>query len=233
MNFFWSHNRKNVTENVFGIVYNKYCAVHSLIAPSGWHVATNAEWNNLGTSYDNAYVFADIRTETVYSPTHELKAVDGWSIQTRTPLPTNGSGMSIYPSGIVFGDGTKGGRQEFANFWTSDPAYYYFSTLIGAYKNIGYTNNTIYRHLQVYSVNHGFSLRLVKDSAVEWVEGTKLTDIDGNIYSAKLMADGKVWLTENYQTNTLRDGTPITYLKNKTDWANANYPAFTHYNIIE
>ncbi len=50
-----------------------------------------------------------------------------------------------------------------------------------------------------------------------------VTDIDGNVYETVLIGD-QCWMAENLKTTHLRDGTPIPYVTDDTEWGAGVHP---------
>lgn len=56
----------------------------------------------------------------------------------------------------------------------------------------------------------------------------KVTDADGNVYGTVVIGEQE-WLTENLKTTRYTDGTPITNVKDVTNWRNIDAPAYVWY----
>jgi uncharacterized protein (TIGR02145 family) len=60
-------------------------------------------------------------------------------------------------------------------------------------------------------------------------DDTQVSDIDGNTYPLQLIAD-EIWSTQNLRTKTYRDGTPIPYVEDPSEWANLTTGAWQYVN---
>ena len=220
------YNNQNIV--VYGQLYNWYAGNDVRIAQAGWHMPTNAEWNALAVSLGGTvhnYPTANPPTEKVQGPAAvAMKGTTLWSPPGGACAGTNSSGMNIPPSGVITSAGVANQRFTYGNFWCADQQ----TATLGRYKNFGATSCEIYRSLVNYDKHYGFCIRLVKDSAVGWVNGTKYTDYDGNEYTAKLMPDGKVWMTENLRVSRFNDGAVIPV--DPPDWSTTIYGAMHTYN---
>jgi len=205
---------------VFGNSYNWWVAAHPLIAPAGWHVSTNTEWNNLGVAYGGV-VSINSSSEKVNSPTKGLKSTGDtssgglWAVSSPATIGTDIHKFHVNPAGSINNVGISTDRSLYANYWTPDEV----SSSIGIYKQFGYNNLYMYRSLTHYDKRYGFSIRFVKNTAIGWVSGNTLTDFDGNTYSAELMADGKVWMTENFRGQHYNNGVQIPVVTGSTAWS--------------
>lgn len=208
---------------LFGKSYNWYAANYNTggasIAPAGWHLSTNAEWNALFAVYGSTVPLKSKGTVAT-------NPIGLWLDPDSPPNPamrgTNASGFNIPPGGIVQWNGTYGADKTYADFWTeqtkaisityplSHPLYpgtYH----PGSYKNFGYNGSNMYESSNDYIKQMGFSIRLVKDNTIGYTLGSEgtMTDIDGNIYPTKMMPDGKVWMTQNLRVSKYNNGVTI------------------------
>lgn len=199
----------------YGLLYNWYAAAHPKIAPPGWHVPTNEEWNRLGIGAGGEFG-GTAAAEYVDHISDTMKAVSGLWFPSPGNFctPTNTTGFTIFPSGYVTNEGISDTRSKFANFWCTDKQ----TSTLAKYKNISYLNCNIYRSLIDFDFHWGFSIRLVKNDPSGWVPGTTVTDIDGNVYQTKkyqqknqngTVFPDAVWTIENLRVSKLNDGTPI------------------------
>ncbi len=111
----WAHYANNSNfERPYGKLYNWYAAVDIRnICPSGWHVPSNSEWNNLKAFLGNA-------TEAG----GKMKSIG--TIESNTGLwrdpnknASNSSGFSGLPAGYRFTDGEFKDLGKLAYMWSS------------------------------------------------------------------------------------------------------------------
>ncbi len=133
----------------YGRLYNWYAVSDGRnIAPTGWHVATDAEWQTLSDSLGGDAVAGGKLKEV--GTTHWIDPNTG---------ATNESGFSALPGGyrwLYYGTHTDVGY--IAYFWSSTE----YKSNSAWYRYLYYTLSDIYRH----SINkeNAFSVRCVKDN---------------------------------------------------------------------
>jgi uncharacterized protein (TIGR02145 family) len=129
----------------YGALYNYYAASNPKIAPAGWHVPTEAEWQTL------------IQTLGA-NPGDKLKEMGTTHWAAPNTNATNESGLTALPGGLIDG-GTGDFIQLFytAAFWTSTETNATNATVF----QLVNTNSTV-SSASFYKSN-GYSLRLVKD----------------------------------------------------------------------
>ena len=64
---------------------------------------------------------------------------------------------------------------------------------------------------------------------IEILEGSKVKDIDGNVYLTVTIGD-QIWMKENLRTSTYKDGTPIVEVADSATWVNLTSGAYCWYN---
>lgn len=145
----WKYLQKSAynRNNAQGYLYNWHAINDARnIAPVGWHVATDAEWNTLIKNLGGASVAGGA-----------LKDVSAW---TDNQVNTNESGFSALPMGKINSDS---GLYE----WLDKAAYYWIKSLLSANGttassfNIKSSNNLIQK--QQSKKTDGLSVRCVKD----------------------------------------------------------------------
>jgi uncharacterized protein (TIGR02145 family) len=141
----YDNNTTNVS--TYGRLYNWYAVSDSRnIAPSGWHVPTNAEWQTLAD-----YLGGD---STAGGKMKE-SGTSHWS--SPNTGATNESGFSGLPGGCRNYYGYFYSLGYFANFWSAHEynAYYaWYRSLLYDYLDLT---------LNYYDLQYGFSVRLVRD----------------------------------------------------------------------
>ena len=216
-----------IAPQIYGLLYNWFAAHDTRLAQAGWHVATSTEWFALGLALGGSNNYP-----SVYSVSQKMKTpgnlTDGTGLWKKSINPgvegTNSSGLTVNPAGVVHSDGSPGARTTDADFWCSDDQ----SGSVGKYFNLNYSTQTLYRNTGVFPKNYGFSIRLVKDTGTTWNPGDTYTDYDGNVYTTAMMADGKVWLTQNLRVQHYNDGVLLS--TNPSDWSTRITGAIHTYN---
>ncbi len=133
--------------DTYGNLYNWYAVNDSRnIAPSGWHMPSNAEWQTLIDYLGGESVTGGKLKET--GTTH-------WDSPNKGA--TNESGFAALPGGYRYDNGFFYSLGGFANFWSSselDSGYAWYQRLYYDITDVGHVS---------YSKKGGFSVRLVRD----------------------------------------------------------------------
>jgi len=140
----WAYYNNDVNNNSsLGKLYNWYAVTDVKgLCPTGWHVATDADWTSLTSNYG-----------TDAAAGNELKAITTWTTPNSN---TNSSGFGALPGGgrggLDFGDLNNKGF-----WWTST----LFDASSSYARRLEYNTDTVIR----YSENnkYGFSVRCVKN----------------------------------------------------------------------
>jgi uncharacterized protein (TIGR02145 family) len=152
------YNNDSLNYSKYGKLYNWYAVNDPRgLAPSGWHVANEYEWNRL-------VVFADPNADTVcnYCASSQtaggpLKTIGLINWISPNTGANNSTGFSALPSGI---------RSEIGNFslvgnvafwWTANE----FDTWTASYRYVINVNATANRYY--IDKRHGYAVRLVKN----------------------------------------------------------------------
>jgi uncharacterized protein (TIGR02145 family) len=155
------YNNQAVNGVTYGKLYNWYALEDSRnIAPSGWHLPTNADWSGLMDYLSfNGYGFATNINEIAKS----IASQSGWQTDG-TPgtvgndqRSNNKSGLSALPGGYRYIDGTFKYNKSYCFWWTStdissDVAWYYY---LNSFSSFNFNDFTI--------KSLGMSVRCVKD----------------------------------------------------------------------
>jgi len=157
----WYNNDAATYKNKYGALYNVYVVKTGKLAPTGWHIPTDAEWTTLDKYLTlNGYNYDGSTWENKY--VKSLAATTGWMFDKyegtvgNDLLKNNRTGFSALPGGYrcrsVFSqEGTEG------NWWSSS----------------SYRGNTWYREMsyndRLFERNYtcdasGFSVRCVRDN---------------------------------------------------------------------
>jgi len=131
----------------YGYLYNWYAVDDSRnIAPSGWHVPSNAEWQTLVDYLGGDDVTGGKLKET---------GTNHW--ESPNEGATNESGFAALPGGYRYGGGNFYVLGYVAYFWSSTE----ISSNYAWYRLLDYDDASVYRSASYKQF--GFSLRLVRD----------------------------------------------------------------------
>jgi len=140
-------NNATNADTSYGRLYNWYAVTDSRnIAPTGWHVATDAEWQTLVDYLGGSSVAGGKMKEA--GTTH-------WS--SPNTGATNESGFSALPGGYRYGDGTYYDVGYYGYWWSATE----YSSDYAWYRGLRYYNSGVSRGYG--SKQGGFSVRCVGD----------------------------------------------------------------------
>jgi uncharacterized protein (TIGR02145 family) len=91
----WYNNDSSTYGNIYGALYNWYAVNTGKLAPTGWHVPTDTDWNVLITYLGGTFA----TREAIKEP-----GMAHWI--TPDTNATNSTGFSALPGGLRIGDGT-------------------------------------------------------------------------------------------------------------------------------
>lgn len=139
------YNDASASNTTYGKLYNWYAANSTKLAPVGWHVATEAEWQALVTCLGGTTVAGG-----------KMKAT---SVLWQAPNTgaSNSSGFNALPSGFKGSSGSYGSLGAVAYFWGSNQR----STAQGEYLVL----NNDFASVAFNGANKtfGYSVRCIKD----------------------------------------------------------------------
>jgi len=161
----WSYEGNESNVATYGRLYTWYAITDSRnICPSGWHVATNADWGTLiNYLIANGYNFDGKKAENNFGKAMAAKTnwapstTEGTVGNTDYPTKRNKSGFSGLPGGYRGPYGTFTGLGYSAFWWSCDE---YDSDEAGVY---GLGNDGRGLGVGTYGKHWGASVRCVKD----------------------------------------------------------------------
>ena len=109
----WYNNDEPANKNLYGALYNGYVISSGKLAPSGWHIPTDAEWTVLATHLGGEDIAAD-----------KLKEAGSFHWGMMNTGATNTSGFTALPGGYRLGTGQFIGN-GYVGFWWSSTTYGY------------------------------------------------------------------------------------------------------------
>jgi uncharacterized protein (TIGR02145 family) len=208
--------------NGYGYLYNYYSVIDARnIAPVGWHVPSDAEFNTL-----EAYLgMTSIEIAKSYDwrgtdQGTQMKNTTGWTVGNGT----NTSGFSAlsggyryYVTGVFYSLG------DLSYWWSStsvDPSTAWYRRLDG-------TQTKVYKG--AVDKNSGKYIRFIKDDSVDSIE---MTGNDGKIYPT-IKIGTQVWTKQNLAETKYRNGDLITKVTDNTAWSVLTTEAYCAYNNDE
>lgn len=184
------------------------------IAPDGWHVPTDAEFD--------AFI--------AYLTTNQggkLKETGLTYWNTPNTGATNEVGFNGRGSGQRGGNGIFGSIKLNGQYRTSDS--YTFTNAGGYQLSYNLTSFDNFKSPYQKPKTQGMSLRLIKDDPTGWVAGDTVTDAEGNVYQT-VMIGTQVWIASNWKCTKWSDGTPIDYVEANAAWAALTTAAWCYPN---
>lgn len=137
----------------YGKLYNSYAVSDSRnIAPTGWHVASDAEWTKL-TSY-----FPESNCAKSLASTTDWASSTGIGTIGCNSALNNSSGFCALPAGCLTGLGSFSGVGYEADWWTSDG----WAWMMFGDGTPLYSNDMV--HISTHTPSGGHSVRCVKDN---------------------------------------------------------------------
>ncbi|MEI6753331.1 MAG: fibrobacter succinogenes major paralogous domain-containing protein [Paludibacter sp.] len=152
----WYNNDAATYKNTYGALYNWYTVNTGKLAPTGWHVPTDAEWTIL-ENYVSAHLGAS------GSVAKALAATTNWTSSTTTGAPgniltiNNSSGFTALPGGYRSNYGL-GDAGNFGYWWSSTEYSAGNAWVRYLYDGSGYLGR------YYGSKYNGFSVRCVRDN---------------------------------------------------------------------
>ena len=114
--FCW-YNNDIINKNVYGALYNWYTVSDTRnICPTGWHVATDADWYALENYVDNTINDPNAEGWRGTSGATKLKSESGWNGGGNG---TDNYGFNLLPSGSRDIDGTFDDLTFIGYYWTN------------------------------------------------------------------------------------------------------------------
>ena len=142
---YWSYNNDANNVSTYGYLYSWETA--QTVAPAGWHLPSEAEWeelaNYLGTNHNGGGKMKEEGTTHWLDPNIDA---------------TNASGFSALPGGGRFFDSDPYKYfGEYAYFWSATESVGYFASYFYLY------NGDEYLHTSSNAMQFGFSVRCIKN----------------------------------------------------------------------
>ncbi|MBC8215271.1 MAG: hypothetical protein H8E64_02020, partial [Candidatus Marinimicrobia bacterium] len=142
----YDNNESNAT--TYGYLYNWYAVDDTRnIAPEGWHVPTDDEWQTLVDYLGGSSIAGGKMKET---------GTEHWN--SPNTGATNESGFMALPGGFRSYNGGYTNMGYNCYFWSSTES----SSTNAWYRILSYNNSDVYR--SSYSKHYGFSVRVVRDA---------------------------------------------------------------------
>jgi len=156
-------NDKNENKDTYGALYNWYAINTGKLAPKGWHVPTDAEWDTLqnylianGYNYDGSTdsnkIAKSLASQTDWQ-TYSITGTIGCNV-----IANGNSGFSALPGGCRDRDGSFNGIGSSGYWWTATESRASFAFN----RYLGYTIS--YLTSDYYKKSCGLSVRLLRDN---------------------------------------------------------------------
>jgi uncharacterized protein (TIGR02145 family) len=160
---FYNNATDAAAKKKWGALYSGSTAISSKLAPTGWRVPTNADWDELqkflianGYNYDGTTTDTNLIAKSMCATT-DWKTFEDRGSPGNDPSNNNSSGFSALPGGVHDFSGTYFDQNLLGWWWTSstkDASFTYARAIM-------YTSFDLNKSDRVPS--NGFSIRLVKN----------------------------------------------------------------------
>ena len=141
------YNNDPLNGAIYGKLYNWYAVNDPRgLAPTGWHIPTDAEWTTLETTLGGDPVAGG-----------KMKVAGTTSWTTPNTGATNESGFAGLPGGYRTNNGTFSNVGTNGYWWSSAES----STTFAWLRNLFYSSGIIYRF--IFNKKFGFSVRCLRD----------------------------------------------------------------------
>jgi uncharacterized protein (TIGR02145 family) len=223
----WAINKVKI---IYGYLYNWYAATDVRnIAPTGWHLPSQAEWIALGTYLTtNGYGYGGSGDHIAKS----MAAASGWTSDGTPGHPgndqasNNSSGFNAFPIGLResgSGLGAFSSIGTLAYFWCSNPSGSDYVDTEGLdYSWPKFSNSSYFKE-------GGEAIRLIKDDSIN--PGI-VTGNDGQTYNT-IKIGSQVWTSQNLIETKYRNGDSIPIVTDNTAWVALTTGARCSYNNDE
>lgn len=197
----------------YGLLYNWFAVGTGKLAPTGWHVPTKTELDNLIAYTGTVTSLKSTRKSPLAHPR--------WNYNSNG---TDTTGYKMHPGGIRDITGDYRNIGVYGDIWS-----------VTNYTDTRYAYNAVFiidPYFMEYALkNNGSSVRIIKDSS-SWTPGETVTDYDGNVYNT-IQIDTQVWATSNLRVIHYNDGTIIPNVTNDITWAGLSSGAWCGYEGYE
>jgi len=150
----WYNNDSATYAATYGRLYNWYAVNDPRgLAPQGWHVPTNSEWDKM-TKYLDASVDTTCTCVSGTTIGTQLKNTSGWS---NGGNGTSSSGFASLPGGYRYYDGAFNDVGYYGYWWSASA----FDTTLAWYRYLYFSGSNVVRYTN--NKAFGFSERLVRD----------------------------------------------------------------------
>ena len=222
-------------DTCYGLLYNWYAVNTGKLAPTGWHVPSQTEFETLrlyvasqGWNYDGT---TDAGTDTDNKQAKALANDCGWESSSITgavgntdyPAIRNISGWSGLPTGHRRTNGEYLYIEGYGYWWSTSLIY----SIAPVNYYICYAD--IYFYAGFNEKQWGLSIRCVRDAYEGWENDVPVVDYDGNEYDVVEIGT-QLWLVQNLVTTHLNDGTAIPEVTDNSAWSVLTTPAFCAYD---
>jgi uncharacterized protein (TIGR02145 family) len=222
----------------YGLLYNWYAVDTGKLAPTDWHVPSDAEWTTLTTWLINngylsdGWIDGDEIVQAMSSQCYWKHDMGGyWPAPPRSPgynlTQNNESGFSGIPAGSRYSSGDFYYEEGYFSIWHSSTEY---SSTQSWYRSLYYENTYCERgYGSPNSKKQGCSIRCVRDTYEGWENDVPVVDYDGNEYDVVEIGT-QLWLVQNLKVTHYNDGESIPNVTDGTTWSNLTTGALCAYN---
>jgi len=219
-----------ITCEYINVLYNWYTIDTDILAPEGYHVATQEEWETFenylivnGYNYDDTTSTSKVNKSLAFDDCWLTSSFEGAPGNTDYQEKRNVTGFSALPSGSRNNSGifSADANTQF-RVWTSSE----YNSTNAKFRLIDV--DEVYIQGTNVNKNYGYSVRCIKNDNIEPISRI-IYDIDGNEYGWIKIGD-QIWLDRSLAVTRYNDGSIIPKITDNTEWSNLTSGAYCIYN---
>jgi len=181
----WYNNDSATYGATYGRLYNWYAVNDARgLAPQGWHVPSDAEWNKLVKYLDSGADTTCYACAQSTSAGGAMKSITGWNAPNTGA--TNSSGFSGIPGGILGSNETFIFAGSFGHWWSSTDV----NASGACYRFLGYISSILNKSID--GKISGVSVRCLRDTTINPTTPILTTTTSTNITSTTATSGGNI-----------------------------------------
>lgn len=154
----WYNNDSTSYNDTYGLLYNWYAVNSNMMTPRGWHIATEADWQEL-EAYASVFVYKSNSLAKILASSSRWRSSTSSNAVGNNLSANNSSGFSALPGGYRINSRLSYSKIDSVGaWWCSDQ-----TDSVGFARAVSIRNDQSTVDRRLYNKWKGFSIRCVKD----------------------------------------------------------------------